>query len=294
MKTAGRSARRALIGPFAAVAVAVALVATAVASRPNPTGSAHHMANAAMGARGLVVPTAASKIPDAPVLVPEGWTASATSHAAGHAASAVLDTDASTYWQGTHTGTQAESITIDMRGPQPVSGLAYRPRSAGEAVGRFEIRESINGTDFGAPVATGTWADTTEVKTVGLPLHSVRGGRTPAAHRHRAHPVRRSLTGHPGGGHHRGIGVIESLHLGPVGLDHRVPLGPHRCRPASQQPTAVVVGRHRDQLRHLRHRELHPDRHRQPDHRRGQPPSGEQHRPQHCSAPASPSCPTAM
>ncbi len=121
----------------------------------------------------MVHPTAAAYKPDAPVLQPEGWTVQASSHSAGHPATAIFDTHGVSYWESAPASVAnafPQSITIDMRGPQTVSGLAYTPvddtTSAG-AIGRFQVSVSTDGAHF-ATVATGTWANTSETKHVGI------------------------------------------------------------------------------------------------------------------------------
>jgi galactose oxidase len=121
----------------------------------------------------MVMPTAAARIPDAPTLVPEGWTAT-SSTSAGHRAQAALDGDPSTYWddQSFASGDALpQSITIDMRGAQEISGLTYEPRQGTRqtgAIGQFAISVSSDGIHFGAPIASGTWADTASVKKIGF------------------------------------------------------------------------------------------------------------------------------
>ena len=94
-----------------------------------------------------------------------GWTVSADSQAAGDAARNVLDGDALTIWHTVFTGTVPplpHHITINMHGTHLVSGLAYLPRQDGSSngnIGRYSISVSSNGTTWGKPVATGTWAD---------------------------------------------------------------------------------------------------------------------------------------
>jgi len=121
----------------------------------------------------MVMATSASKIPDAPTLQREGWTAGASDQSPGHPAKAVLDGKASSYWQTSSSarGHFPQWITIDMRAAQVVSGVVYEPRQGGHlagAIGRFEVSVSSDGVHFGAPVATGTWADNAAVKRVGL------------------------------------------------------------------------------------------------------------------------------
>jgi galactose oxidase len=124
--------------------------------------------------------TAAAPIIDPPTLVREGWTATASTSVAGHPADAVLGGKASTYWESqspTSRGTLSQWITIDMRGPQEVSGLTYEPRQGAHPVGeigRFAVSVSTDGVHFGAPIATGTWADDAAVKQIGFTPVTVR------------------------------------------------------------------------------------------------------------------------
>jgi galactose oxidase len=126
----------------------------------------------------MVMPTAAASIPGAPTLQPEGWTVAA-SQLAGHPASAVLDSAPATYWNSRPSSSRAalpQSITIDMRGPQTVSGLAYQPRQGARpdgAIGRFAVSVSADGRHF-VTVASGTWANTTATKQVSIAPVSTR------------------------------------------------------------------------------------------------------------------------
>lgn len=100
-----------------------------------------------------------------PALPRNGWTASADSEAAGYPATSVLDGDGLTIWSTAFTGTAPplpHHITIDMHATHLVSGLAYLPRQDGNSngnIGQYSISVSTNGTTWGTPVATGTWAD---------------------------------------------------------------------------------------------------------------------------------------
>ncbi|WP_408649205.1 discoidin domain-containing protein [Streptomyces herbicida] len=60
------------------------------------------------------------------------------------------------------------SITIDMKRPRTVSQLTYQPRqgSANGRIGAFTVTTSSDGASFGAPVASGTWADDDTVKAL--------------------------------------------------------------------------------------------------------------------------------
>ncbi len=131
----------------------------------------------------MVMPTGSSYIPDAPVLVPEGWTATASSQTAGHSADAVLSGGPTAFWESRASSPLPQSITIDMRGAQEVSALSYEPRHGSTpegAVGRFEVTVSTDGKHFGSPIATGTWQNTTGVKTIGFAPVTVRWVRLTA------------------------------------------------------------------------------------------------------------------
>ena len=165
-----------LAQPFLVVKLFPGGPGPAVASGSRITGSA---APRAVTMAHMVMATAAANIPDAPALHPEGWTVAASDQLAEHPASAVLDSDPATYWNSRPSSSTAalpQSITIDMRGPQTVSGLAYQPRQGSRpdgAIGRFEVGVSADGRHF-VTVASGTWADTTATKQVGIAPVSIR------------------------------------------------------------------------------------------------------------------------
>lgn len=104
--------------------------------------------------------------PIGPALPRAGWTASADSQAsAGYAAGNVLDGNGTTLWHTAFTGTAPplpHSITIDMHGTNLVSGLSYLPRqdtSMNGTIGKYAIYVSGDGSAWGSPVASGTWAN---------------------------------------------------------------------------------------------------------------------------------------
>ncbi|WP_285503705.1 discoidin domain-containing protein [Actinokineospora sp. NBRC 105648] len=157
------------------VAVAAAVVVTPYAMQaltPHPEG--HHD-------DWHIVANADAMIPTATELPRAGWEATATSEetvsANGRAAN-VLDGDPNTLWHSRYS-TQAplpQSITIDTRATQRVSGLVYTPRPGGGngTVGRYEIRLSVDGTTWGAPVSTGIAADDPTVKTFSFAVSGAR------------------------------------------------------------------------------------------------------------------------
>ena len=104
--------------------------------------------------------------PIGPALPRTGWTASADSEAsATYAAGNVLDGNGTTMWHTLYTGTippLPHSITIDMHSTNVVSGLSYLPRqdsSMNGTIGKYAIYVSSDGSNWGSPVAAGTWAN---------------------------------------------------------------------------------------------------------------------------------------
>ncbi len=127
--------------------------------------------SAAADMASMVMPTGSSYIPDAPVLIPEGWSATSSSQAPGHPADAVLGSEPAAYWESKPSAALPQSITIDMGASEEVSSLSYEPRHAASpegAIGRFEVTVSTDGKHFGSPIATGTWQNTTSAKTIGF------------------------------------------------------------------------------------------------------------------------------
>ena len=111
-----------------------------------------------------------------------GWTASASDEEVtgenGQAGN-VLDGSAATIWHSVSSpspGALPHTITIDTKETQSIAGFRYLPRSdvPNGRVGGFEIRVSTNGTTWGAPVAQGTWADTSAEKSVTFAAVSAR------------------------------------------------------------------------------------------------------------------------
>jgi galactose oxidase len=109
-----------------------------------------------------------SDAPTGPPLPQAGWTASADSEEPGEGASNVLDGDAQTMWQtpynysGSTVPAYPHQITIDMHAVNVVTGLAYLPRQDGSqngTIGQYSVSVSVDGVNWGSPVASGTWAD---------------------------------------------------------------------------------------------------------------------------------------
>jgi F5/8 type C domain len=78
-----------------------------------------------------------------------------------------IDGKEGTFW---HSGSSSlpHHITINLHATRYVSALTYLPRqdtSSNGNIGRYSISVSMNGTTWGAPVVTGTWADDKSRKT---------------------------------------------------------------------------------------------------------------------------------
>ncbi|MEU5259627.1 discoidin domain-containing protein [Amycolatopsis sp. NPDC021455] len=119
---------------------------------------------------GHVVANAQAMIPSATKLPKAGWTATATS---GSPAS-LLDGNTGTVWES--AGALPQSVTVDMRATRTVSGLVATPRPGGGrgAIGRYEVRLSLDGTTWAAPVAAGTLADDGTPKTISFAVAGTR------------------------------------------------------------------------------------------------------------------------
>ena len=154
--------------------MAMALVGSLLVAGAGPEGA---VAAARTPASSAVTVTAAAYIHDAPTLARRGWRATSDDEIGGHGAASVLDGDADTYWDAQLAPFGGEAaVTIDMGRTQVVSGLVYEPRQGSRAVGSiggFEVGVSTDGIHFDT-VATGTWADDTSVKQVGLPPVTTR------------------------------------------------------------------------------------------------------------------------
>jgi galactose oxidase len=112
--------------------------------------------------------------PKAFKLSQSGWTVTASDQAAAYPATNAIDGNPDTFW---HSGIEPatvplpHSITIDTKVTRYISGLSYLPRQASVdgTIGRYTITVSTNGTTWSAPVATGTWADTSLLKIAMFP-----------------------------------------------------------------------------------------------------------------------------
>lgn len=138
-----------------------------------------------VSATGTSVP-AADPIPVTSSPVPQSaWTlVSADSQETGGengAARNAFDGNSATIWHTAWSGSTPaplpHEIQIDLGARYTADGLGYLPRQDGGANGRigsYEVYVSDTTTDWGSPVATGTFADTPALKQVPL---SAKAGR---------------------------------------------------------------------------------------------------------------------
>jgi galactose oxidase len=163
----GKSLKKAVFSTVSARYVRLTAVTEAGGRGPNTAAAAIGLAGA--------------EAPIGPALSRIGWTASADNTAsATFAASNVLDGDGQTIWRTGTTKTVPplpHSITIDMHSTQVVAGLSYVPRhdsSTAGTIGKYAIYVSSDGTSWGSPVATGTWANNRTEKDAVFPAVSAR------------------------------------------------------------------------------------------------------------------------
>jgi hypothetical protein len=99
-----------------------------------------------------------------------GATVSADSAHGGHEAELAVDENPITLW---HTAWEPDAplphhLTIDLKKPTRVTGLSYLPRQdmANGRIAEYEVYASKDAEDWGEPLASGRWPNTTEMKTV--------------------------------------------------------------------------------------------------------------------------------
>ncbi|KAI9883959.1 MAG: hypothetical protein M1823_004269 [Watsoniomyces obsoletus] len=121
-------------------------------------------------------PSAASEDPDGGLFMAgnpldrAGWTVEVDSvFGPDNEGSNVLDGNRNSFWLSAASPTFApHTITINLKAIFPVTGLTYLPRQDGHYsgnIGRHEIHVSKDGTNWGEPVAIGTYLDDASVKT---------------------------------------------------------------------------------------------------------------------------------
>jgi galactose oxidase len=105
--------------------------------------------------------------------LPRGaWTVAADSAQEGEDPAAyAIDNNPNTIWHTQYAPTATplpHTFTIDMHTSNIVTGLRYQPRldHLNGNIGSYQIHVSANGTSWGSPVATGTFADDNLEKTI--------------------------------------------------------------------------------------------------------------------------------
>ena len=123
--------------------------------------------------------TPASFTPNAVLINPKGWTATASDQQSTYPASNAIDGNKSTFWHSQYSPLTnlPHSLTIDMKTATSIGGLVYTPRQDKDNngnIGEFTISTSLNGTTWSLPVTSGTWADSKDAKTATFPATTAR------------------------------------------------------------------------------------------------------------------------
>jgi galactose oxidase len=107
----------------------------------------------------------------AAAITPASWTATADSYQPGYPPSNVLDGNTNTFWHtpfGANGKPLPHTLTIDMQQAYLINSIAYIPRQDGSSngnVGEHQIQTSLDGVNYGTPVALGTYQDSSSTKT---------------------------------------------------------------------------------------------------------------------------------
>jgi galactose oxidase len=111
---------------------------------------------------------------------PTGWTVACDSFQPGNECNLALDGDSTTFWHTEWNPINVplpHMITIDMQAIYLINGLTYLPRQDGNSngnIGQHKIFLSTDGTNFGSPVAFGTWLDDSTMKTAAFETQPAR------------------------------------------------------------------------------------------------------------------------
>lgn len=98
----------------------------------------------------------------------KNWTATADSFASGHEAAKIFDADTNTYWQSASGAPLPHYVTIDMKSSYWINSVAYVPQQVAASVGNIQghtIQVSLDGQNWGQPVAFGTFRNDNTTKT---------------------------------------------------------------------------------------------------------------------------------
>ncbi|KAE8361334.1 galactose oxidase [Aspergillus caelatus] len=100
-----------------------------------------------------------------------GWTVSVDSFQVGYEAEKMLDGDPKSFWHTQWTLSNMllpHKVTIDMKRVFVVNGFSYLPRQDGQNngnIGQHKLELSIDGNDWGEPVASGMYLNDSSQKT---------------------------------------------------------------------------------------------------------------------------------
>jgi galactose oxidase len=182
----GRKRWKTPVSPVWLIGSAMLVVATTVSPQNPDAGAGTDWVEDAGRPHHAVVPVASVTAPSLPRT---GWTVTADSQETttlNGAASNAIDGNPATFW---HTGTGGSAqlphtLTIDTHAHPVIAGLVYQPRSDGTAraggIGQYQIHVSTDGSGWGDPVATGTFADDAAEKTIVFPNTKARHVRLTA------------------------------------------------------------------------------------------------------------------
>ncbi|MFC6080197.1 ricin-type beta-trefoil lectin domain protein [Sphaerisporangium aureirubrum] len=114
--------------------------------------------------------------PWAPHLMVDGWRVTASSQETqqvGGAAVNAIDQNVNTFWHSQASADYPHEITVDLMGAaggsKIIEAVSHTPRQDGNVVGRvgkYEIHVSMDGSNWGAPVASGAFRDVASTQTV--------------------------------------------------------------------------------------------------------------------------------
>lgn len=101
-------------------------------------------------------------------------TVSADSQQAGFEASRAIDGNPDTMWHtawGDAATPHPHELVLDLRAPRPLIGLTCQPRRdmSNGRIARFAVYVSQDGSEWGEPVASGSWPDTADAQTLRFP-----------------------------------------------------------------------------------------------------------------------------
>ncbi|KAL8927152.1 MAG: hypothetical protein Q9208_002536 [Pyrenodesmia sp. 3 TL-2023] len=99
----------------------------------------------------------------------DGWTVTCDSSQAGNDCSNAIDDNADTFWLTDATASLPQSIVVDMKTTRLVGNITIQPRQDGTSTGNIGQHQvflsSEDGTNWGSPVALGTFLDDNKLKT---------------------------------------------------------------------------------------------------------------------------------